>query len=133
MESLTFSFNMLNRENYNKIEEISKLAKKVGCSEEVETDRETTQRQEVTNDSSSEEEQENKQAQENLRFRNENIYAQLNVRFPIPSALHIVEKVRIKAETAIETIQRINGQDDIGIEDFINTIKEAKTRSTQPN
>ena len=56
MESLTISFNMLKKENDNRIEEISKLAKKVGCSGEVETDRETTQRQEVTNDSSSKEE-----------------------------------------------------------------------------
>ena len=62
MESLTISFNMLKRENDNRIEEISKLAKKVGYSREGETDRETTQRQEVTNDSSSEEGQENKHA-----------------------------------------------------------------------
>ena len=85
MESLTFSFNTLKRQNENRIEEISKLAKKVGCSGEVETDKETTQRQDVTNDSSSEGEQENRQAQENLRFRNENIYAEPNVRFPVPS------------------------------------------------
>ena len=39
----------------------------------METDRETTERQEVSNDSSSEEEQEDKQERENLRFRNENI------------------------------------------------------------
>ena len=80
---------------------MSKLAKKVGCSEEVETDRETTRPQEVTNNSSSEEEQENKQAQDNLRFRNDNIYAEPNVRFPVPSASHISEEGRIKAETVI--------------------------------
>ena len=83
---------MLKRENDNRIEEISKLAKKVGCSGEVETDRETTQRQEVTNDSSSEGGPENKQAQENLRFRNENIYAEPSVRFPFPSASRVVEE-----------------------------------------
>ena len=66
MESFSISFNMFKRENDNRIEEISKLTKKVGCSGEVETDRETTQRQEVTNDSSSEEEQEDKQAQDNF-------------------------------------------------------------------
>ena len=60
MESLTLSFNTLKRENENRIEEISKLAKKVGCSGEVETDKETTQWQDVTNDSSSEGEQENR-------------------------------------------------------------------------
>ena len=58
---------MLKRENDNRIEEISKLAKKVGCRGEVETDRETTQRQEVTNDSSSEEGRKNKHAQGNIR------------------------------------------------------------------
>ena len=133
MESLTFSFNTLKRENENRIEEISKLPKKVGCSGEVETDKETTQRQDVTNDSSSEGEQENRQAQENLRFRNENTYAEPNVRFPVPSASHIDEERRIKAETAIENIRGINGQDDIGIEDFIKTVKKAKTRRSQPN
>ena len=92
MESLTSSFNMLKRENDNRIEEVSKLAQKVGCSGEVEIDMETTQRQEVTNDSSSEEGQENKHAQENLRFRNENTYAEPNVRFPAPSASSIVEE-----------------------------------------
>ena len=60
MESLTFSFNTLKRENENRIEEISKPAKKVGCSGEVEIDKETTQRQDVTNDSSSEGEQDNR-------------------------------------------------------------------------
>ena len=48
-------------------------------------------------------------------------------------ASHIIEEGRIKAETAIETIQGINGQDDIGIEYFIKTVKKAKTRCTQPN
>ena len=51
---------------------------------------ETTQRQEVTNDSSSEDEQEDKQAQENLWLRNENIYTEPNVRFSVPLASHIV-------------------------------------------
>ena len=133
MESLTISFNMLKRENDNRIEEISKLAKKVGYSREGETDRETTQRQEVTNDSSSEEKQEDKQAQENSRLRNENISAEPNVQFPVPSASQIVGEGRINAKSAIETIRGINGQDDIGIEDFIKTVKKAKTRCTQHN
>ena len=46
---------------------------------------------------------------------------------------NIDEEGRIKAETAIETIRGINGQDDIGIEDFIKTVKKAKTRCTQTN
>ena len=127
------NINTLKRENENRIEEISKPAKKIGCSEEVETDKKTTQRQDVTNDTSSEGEQENRQAEENLRFKNENIYAEPNVRFPVPSASHIDEEGRIKAETAIETIREVNGQDDIGIEDFIKTVKKVKTRRIQPN
>ena len=98
---------MLKRENDNRIQEISKLAKKVGCLGEVETDRETTQRQEVTNDSSSEEEQENKQTQKNLRFRNEKIYAEPNVRFPAPSASHIVEEGRIEADTMYTDVHNL--------------------------
>ena len=40
IEALTISFNVLKRENENRIEEISKLTKKVGCSGEIETDKE---------------------------------------------------------------------------------------------
>ena len=44
---------------------------------------------------------------------------------------HIVKEGRINAKTAIETIREINRQDDIGIDDFIKTVKKAKTRCTQ--
>ena len=54
MEVLTISFDALMRENDNRIEEISKLAKKVGCSGEIETDKENVDQPEGTNDSSSE-------------------------------------------------------------------------------
>ena len=90
-----------------------------------------TQRPELTNDSSSEEERQEKQAQENLRFRNENIYAESNVRLHVPSASHIIEEERINAKTMIETIRGINGQDDMGVEDFIKTVKRAKMNCTQ--
>ena len=85
----------------------------------------------MTNDYSSEEEQEEKQAQKNLWFRNENIYTQPPVGFPVPSASHVIEKERVNVKTAIETIRVINGQDDIGVEDFIKTVKTAKIRCTQ--
>ena len=42
------------RENDNRIEEISKLAKKAGCSGEIETDKKNVAQPEDTNDSSSE-------------------------------------------------------------------------------
>ena len=59
MESLTISFNTSRRKNDNRIKEILKLAKKVGCSGEVETNKEARQ-PEFMNDSSAEEELENK-------------------------------------------------------------------------
>ena len=95
MESLTISFNMLRRANDNRIEEISKLAVKVGCSGEVETDREMTQRLEVTNDSSSEEEREDKQVQENLRFRNKTSTHSLS--YDSPSLHHHTSSKRTEA------------------------------------
>ena len=107
IEALTISFNALKHENENRIEEISKLAKKVGCSGEIETDKENVQQPELTNDFLSEEEQEERQAQENLRLRNENVYNQPPVRFPVPSAPHVVEEEIINAKTAIETIRGI--------------------------
>ena len=131
MEALTISFNALMRENDNRIEEISKLAKKVGCSGEIKTDKENIDRPEETNDSSSKKDQEEKQAQENLRLRNEKIFTQSSVRFPAPSAPHAVEEEKVNAKTMIETIRGINGQDDMGVEDFIKTVKRAKIHCTQ--
>ena len=43
METLTNAFNSLKKENDNRIEEISQLARKIGCSVEVETDKEAPQ------------------------------------------------------------------------------------------
>ena len=40
METLTNAVNSLKKENDNRIEEISQLARKIGCSAEVETDKE---------------------------------------------------------------------------------------------
>ena len=131
MEALTILFNALIRENDNRIEEISKLAKKVGCSGEIETGKENVDQPEETKDSSSEVDQEQKQAQENLRLRNEKIFTQPSVRFPVPSAPHAVEEEKINAKTMIETIRGINGQDDMGVEDFIKTVNRAKIHCTQ--
>ena len=125
MESLTFSFNTLKRENDNRIDEISKLAKKIGCSGEVETDKETRQ-PEITNDSSSENEAEDQRIQENSSAR-------FSARFPAPTAPLTTEQETINAKIAVETIRGINGQDDVGVEDFIRTLKRARTRCTQPD
>ena len=65
MESLTISFNTSRKENANRIEEISKLAKIVGCSGEVETDKEACQPA-FTNDSSEEEELEKSKCEKML-------------------------------------------------------------------
>ena len=72
MQFLTILFNTLRRENDNRIEEISKLAKKVGCSGEVKTIKEARQ-PEFTNDYSAEEELENKKMPENFSVKYGNI------------------------------------------------------------
>ena len=54
IKALAISFGALKRENKNRVEEISKLAKKVGFSGEIETDKENVKQPEETNDSSSE-------------------------------------------------------------------------------
>ena len=118
MESLAISFNVLKKENDNRIEEISKLAIKIGCSGEVETDKETRQ-PEITNDSSSENEAEDQRIQENRSAR-------LSARFPAPTAPLTTEQATINAKIAVETIRGINGQDGIGVEDFIRTLKRVR-------
>ena len=70
---------------------------------------------------------------ENVSVKNENIYTQSNARFPAPTAPVIIKEKRIKAKKAIGTILGISGRDDVGVEDFIKTLKRAKTRCTQHN
>ena len=56
METLTNAFNSLKKENYNRIEEISQLARKIGCSAEVETDKEALQLEIIQDTSDGEQE-----------------------------------------------------------------------------
>ena len=130
METLTISFNALKNENENRIDEISRLSKKLGGAGTVETDSEFQQRPEATDDHSSVEEK-TFQRKETFRPRQENIYGQSQF-FPttVPTAPH--EERKMGAKLAIETIKPINGQDDMGVEDFIKTVKRARIRCEEP-
>ena len=122
MEALTISFTALKRENENRIKEISKLSKKIGGVGTVETDNEFQRRREVTDDHSTDEE---------IPERQENIYVQPQfTQVPLPTAPQ--EERKMGAKLAIETIKTINGQDDMGVEDFIKIDKRARLRCEKP-
>ena len=42
------------------------------------------------------------------------------------------EERKMRAKLAIETIKTINGQDDIGVENFIKVVKRARLRCEKP-
>ena len=118
----------MKKENENRIEEISKLSKKIGGSGTVETDNEFQQRLEVTDHSTDEEIPESKGNFE----RQEKIYVQPQfMQVPIPTAPY--EERKMGAKLAIETIKAINGQDDMGVEDFIKAVKGARLRCEKPD
>ena len=127
MEAITLSLNSLRKENDNRVEEISKLAQRVGCTGEIETDRDGVNLG-FTNDSSTDDEE--VQAQERIRERNEQISQRLKQRHHLPT-LYSEEEEKIIAKDAIETIRTLNGRDDMGIEKFIKCVKKAKGRCSQ--
>ena len=122
LQSIEISQNYLKRENENRVKEMSKLVKKLGYSGEVETDNDV-RRSEITNDSSTDDEALEKPQMENSR---EQKY------FQRPTA-PIEEDKSIDAKLAIESIKILNSQDDMGVEDFIKSIKKAIIRCTQPH
>ena len=122
LQSIEISQNYLKRENENRVKEMSELVKKLGYSGEVETDNDV-RRTEITNDSSTDDE-----VLEQPRMGN----SREQMHFQRPTAPK-EEDERIDAKLAIETIKTLNGQDDMGVEDFIKSIKKAKIRCTQPN
>ena len=138
MEVMTISFNTLKKENENRIEEISRISQKLGGAGTVETDNEA-KKHEITDDKSSDEEVEEPRWKPS---KNENIYVQPQLtqfnQQPhssqhttfIPGAPY--EERRMNAKLAIETIKTLNGQDDMGVEDFVKTIKKAKLQCSEP-
>ena len=40
---------------------------------------------------------------------------------------------RINATIALETIRTLNGQDNVGVEDFVKSVKRARMKTSQPN
>ena len=112
-------------ENDNRIEEIQKIAKGLGYSAELETDK-----GQITddNDEVSQELLEERAAIERQRIRNENIIREQRSH---ESSVTPLEEERINAKLAVEIIKTINGQDDIGVEDFIKNVKRARDRCNQ--
>ena len=119
--TITNAFNSLKKENDNRIEEISELAKKIGCSAEVETDKEAPQL-EITKDTTDGE-------QEDGRV---NPKKNMN-RSKCCTQPAYESEDRINATIALETIKTWNGQDGIGVEDFVKSVKGARMKTSQPN
>ena len=67
---------------------------------------------------------------ERQRTRNENIIREQRNH---QSSVVPLEEERINDKLAIERIKTINGQDDIGVEDFIKNVKRARDRCNQPS
>ena len=114
-------------ENDNRIEEIQKIAEWLGYSAELETDKGQIR---DDNDEASQEELEERAAIERQRIRNENIIREQRNH---QSSVTPLEEERINAKLAVEIIKTINGQDDIGVEDFIKNDKRARDRCNQPS
>ena len=121
METLTNAFNSLKKENDNRIEGISQLARKVGCSAEVDTDKEAPQL-EISEDTSDGEQEDGRVNQK------ENINRSKFCTQPTYEG-----EDRINVTIALETIRTLNGQDDIGGEDFVKSVKRARMKKSQPN
>ena len=122
METLTNAFNnSLKKENDNRIEKILQLARKIGCSVEVEINKEAPQL-EITEDTS---EGEHKDGRVNQK---ENINRSKFCTQPTYES-----EDRINATIALETIRTLNVQGDLGVEDFVKSVKRARMKTSQPN
>lgn len=103
-------------ENERRQQEIQKLATKIGLAARIETDA-------VLTEDKSENENEER-LQRNLEILKENTKKnqdQLPPEAPSP------------AKEILGTIDVLNGQNDIGVEDFIKQVKNAKAQCTQPS
>ena len=125
--AIALNIEALKIENDNRIKEIQKITKGLGYSAELETDN----RQIIDdNDEVSQEELEERAAIERQHIRNENIIRQQRNH---QSSVTPLEEVRINAKLAVKIIKTINGQNDIGVEDFMKNVKRARDRCNQPS
>ena len=93
MDAITLSLDSLRKGNVNRVEEISKLAQRVGCTGEIETDKDGVNPR-ITNGSSTDDEE--VQAQERIGGRNEQISDRFKQRYRLPT---LYSKVKEKITT----------------------------------
>ena len=125
--TMSSNIEALKIENDNRIKEIQNIAKRLGYSAELETDK-----GQITddNDEVSQEELEERAAIKRQRIRNENIIREQRNH---QSSVAPFEEERFNAKLAVEIIKTINGQDVIGVEDFIKNVKRARDSCNQPS
>ena len=132
VDAITISQNMIRRENENKREEIYQLAKNLGYSVEVVTDN-----PEITEDENfhrkEKEEKEEQTAMENRRRRNQEILEKKDKERMETHETRITGEDTLRARDILDTIAVLNGQNGIGVEDFIKSIKRSEMRCSQPN
>lgn len=118
------NISILAKENEKRMREGQEILKRIGIKGNIQTDTEGTNEGKMTEDKDSDDEQ----AKLRLRTRNESI---LRSRQQLePQALHYQDG--IPAKEIIRAIKPINGQDDMGVEDFIKIVMRMKNQCSQP-
>ena len=122
------STRILATENDHRTHEVAQLGEKLGMTTKIETDKE--ENLEITYDNDDEEDTEPKKLPtpvvkntNNTRNIKEN---QTN------SRSNINDDCNIPAEVIIEMIKPLNRHDDMGVEDFIKSVKKAQKKCSQP-
>lgn len=118
------NISILAKENEKRMREGQEILKRIGIKGNIQTDTEGTNEGKMTEDKDSDDEQ----AKLRLRTRNESI---LRSRQQLETqALHYQDG--IPAKEIIRAIKPINGQDDMGVEDFIKIVMRMKNQCSQP-
>ena len=124
--TLIENITILSQENENRLHEGQEVLKQIGIQGEILTDREQINETNMTEDVDSEEEK----SEQRVRHRNEMIMRNRQATVAQESPVRRIEG--IQAKDAIRVIKSINGQHDMGVEDFIKTILRIKNQCSQP-
>lgn len=118
------NISILSRENMKRMKEGQEILARIGIKGDIQTDTEGANGGRMTEDRDSDEEH----AKLKLRTRNESILR--NRQQLEPQAPHWQDG--IPAKDIIRAIKPINGQDDMGVEDFIKIVTRTKSQCSQP-
>ena len=124
--TLTENITILSQENEKRLHEGQEILKRIGIQGAILTDREQINETNMTEDVDAEEEE----SVQRIRHMNEMIMRNRQATVAQESPVRRIEG--IQAKDAIRAIKSINGQDDMGIEDFIRTILRIKNQCSQP-